>query len=609
MVARNLERGSGFLRPQLDTGPFPNLFLVEPPVYASATALLRGMLGVELGAAGRLVSALATTLGAWGLYGLVRRREGAEVALLAVGAFALFPVTIRYGRAFQPDASMLGLQLAGLRFWDDHEAEGGRTRLMAGVGLLATSLALKITSAFILVPLVVCILRRPRRWKVAMAVGTLLPALSWYLYASGVLDGAGGSRASADNRGIWLGVLAASAWADPQTYAWIARFLVFRAFTPLGFVLAAWGLLGGGKVLGLFVAPRRLSNGGRSAELVGHAIACLFHGRQSPARNRVPYESKIGEVTGSVVLANPLGPSEDRPVRRLFSHLGRVDETPAAGRPAFTEGPCLTGGASVNATRPVPLPGSAPPPQPSPTRGEGDPEISPPLQRADAHLALPPRGGGWGGGSEEREKGATQSLPPSPASNERQPLSNESAPEPRRLWLVWVGSAGVALALLAGKLHHEYYWLVGAPPAAVGMARALAGLGRRGARGRGLAVTSSMAFVLLVVVQTASTWRTPEEWAHLGEVAGAVRAHVPSDAWLVAPEPLLFAADRRGCRLELSRPGAIRAAGEWGGTLGDDSPLALVEFYRTRGARFVADVRPDPGDPRRKALHEAIRHR
>ena len=33
MVARNLDRGSGFMRPQLDTAPFPNYFLVEPPIY------------------------------------------------------------------------------------------------------------------------------------------------------------------------------------------------------------------------------------------------------------------------------------------------------------------------------------------------------------------------------------------------------------------------------------------------------------------------------------------------------------------------------------------------------------------------------------------------
>src|SRR5262245_2502207 len=43
MVARNLERGSGFLRPQLDTAPFPNLFRIEPPTFAQgAVWIARG---------------------------------------------------------------------------------------------------------------------------------------------------------------------------------------------------------------------------------------------------------------------------------------------------------------------------------------------------------------------------------------------------------------------------------------------------------------------------------------------------------------------------------------------------------------------------------------
>ncbi len=41
MVARNLERGSGLLRPRLDTAPFPNYFLVEPPVYELGVVSLR----------------------------------------------------------------------------------------------------------------------------------------------------------------------------------------------------------------------------------------------------------------------------------------------------------------------------------------------------------------------------------------------------------------------------------------------------------------------------------------------------------------------------------------------------------------------------------------
>src|SRR4051794_25655923 len=62
MVARNLERGSGFLRPELDTAPFPNLFLVEPPLYAMACGYVQGVARLSLGQAGRLVSAFAIAL-------------------------------------------------------------------------------------------------------------------------------------------------------------------------------------------------------------------------------------------------------------------------------------------------------------------------------------------------------------------------------------------------------------------------------------------------------------------------------------------------------------------------------------------------------------------
>src|SRR5437868_10458582 len=76
MVARNLERGSGLLRPQLDTAPFPNYFLVEPPLYECGVVALRRATGLTLEQAGRALSALATAVAAWGLADLIRRRGG-----------------------------------------------------------------------------------------------------------------------------------------------------------------------------------------------------------------------------------------------------------------------------------------------------------------------------------------------------------------------------------------------------------------------------------------------------------------------------------------------------------------------------------------------------
>ena len=74
-------------------------------------------------------------------------------------AFSLFPVTIRYGRAFQPDALMLGAVLAGLNCWDRAEHGRGRWWLIAGWFLLVLGFAAKVTAAFVLVPLAVVIMR------------------------------------------------------------------------------------------------------------------------------------------------------------------------------------------------------------------------------------------------------------------------------------------------------------------------------------------------------------------------------------------------------------------------------------------------------------------
>jgi hypothetical protein len=428
MVARNLDRGSGFLHPELDTGPFPNLFLVEPPIFGLCAAALHRQSGLALEPSGRLVSALATTLAAWGLFGLTRRREGPTVALLAVGAFAIFPLTIRYGRAFQPDAFMLGTVVAGLRCWDEHEAGRDVRWLAPGWILLAAGLAQKVTSAAILFPLIFAVLRPIRRWKVALVLSALLPALLWYAHVALVLSRGEGSSASADNAAIWLRILLPGALLRPATYLTVGRFLVVRAFTPLGFALAIYGW----------------------------------------------------------------------------------------------------------------------------------------IRHSDVD----------------------------------------------RLWPVWALSTAATLVILAGKLHHEYYLLPLAPLAAVGLALALVDLSGRGFRGRCVALAAWVGFGLVSALLAASTWRTPSEWGRLVEAAEGVNRLTPRGEMLVAPEALLYQADRRGYRLENTRESATRAAREWGVAMeGPIEPFELIPFYHQRGAVFLADVQPGPNDPGRRGLHAAVRSR
>jgi 4-amino-4-deoxy-L-arabinose transferase-like glycosyltransferase len=432
MVARNLERGLGFLRPQLDTAPFPNDFLVEPPVYQAATVGLRRATGCRLEAAGRIISALAMGLAAWGLFGLIRRRDGEAVALAAVAAFSLLPVTLRYGRAFQPDALMLGGVLAGANCWDLARDRVGRWKnwMIAGWLLLALGLACKVIAAFVLIPIGLAVLR-PRRLANLLLLGTtLLPAISWYLWTYYLVESETGSKASADNHAIWLAALGFSGLARRETLLYIWRFLLIRAFTPLGLILAVWGLF---------------------------------------------------------------------------------------------------------------------------RRGSRDPVVL-------------------------------------------------------DIWRVWGLSALLTMALLAEKLHHEYYWLCLAPVVAAGLGRALVGLA---GIHRVLALAAALAFLVMSAYLTRSTWQTPSEWNEIETAGRRIQVVVPADDWLVAPEPLLFQADRRGCRLEFTARAAGRAAAEWMdvGPATIHGPLDLIEFYRLRGARYVADVGPRPGDDRRIALHEAIRRR
>lgn len=243
MVARNLERGSGLLRPQLDTGPFPNLFVVEPPLFAACTVGLSQAFELPLDSSGRLLSAMAVTVAAAGLFGLVRRRDGDVTALAAAVVFASFPLSYRYGRAFQGDALMLGCLTGAVSLWDSAERERSRSRLAAAWFLLAFGLALKILAAWVLIPLLVAIIPAGRRTRrLPLVFLALVPALAWYVHAAGLLATVPGSDASLDSGRIWLEAFHPAGWLRSRTIEALLRSILYRSFTPFLVPLAvlAW---------------------------------------------------------------------------------------------------------------------------------------------------------------------------------------------------------------------------------------------------------------------------------------------------------------------------------------------------------------------------------
>ena len=241
MVARNLARGSGFLHPTLDTAPFPNRFLVEPPIYAWLVAELQQTFGFGWERSGRLTSALMTTIGAGALFGLARRREGLVVALVTLASFGLMPVTLRYGRAFQPDATMVGFVLLGLWGWDQFQATGRKRWAWLGGLALALGLTLKVTAAWALIPFALVVTRCSIGLRLVVGAAMLIPALVWYLVVWQEVES--GSHASADNAALWFQTLSPTGWLRFATWDAVGRNLVWRAFTPVGFVLGTLGWL------------------------------------------------------------------------------------------------------------------------------------------------------------------------------------------------------------------------------------------------------------------------------------------------------------------------------------------------------------------------------
>lgn len=246
MVARNLMLGSGFLHPQLDTGPFPNEFLVEPPLMAELVASLSALTNVPPGACGRLVSAMGIGLASLGLGLMVLRRQGGLAAVMAVSIFNLLPVVARFGRVMQPDALMLGCLVLGLACWD----RGTRGARVVSWLLLAIGLALKMTS----LPWVVCLLlvlggASGVSWPsaartLAFAGAAMLPGLAWYAWVLARWRAGGesiGSAAGADSARVWLEAMLPSAWLRRETLSSVGRGLLLRSFSPLGVPLACLG--------------------------------------------------------------------------------------------------------------------------------------------------------------------------------------------------------------------------------------------------------------------------------------------------------------------------------------------------------------------------------
>ncbi|MBI3468573.1 MAG: glycosyltransferase family 39 protein [Planctomycetes bacterium] len=257
MMARNLARDGSMLYPEVDTGPFPAYYMLEFPGYPALAATVAATTGLALDTAGRLVSAVAMALACLLFFDLVRRHDGLAVGVVAGAVLALMPVTVRYGRAFQPDSMMFTLLIAAVWAMDrwaqpvlvriGSEPHGQRWSFLL-IATLATTGAvlLKVISAYVLIPLAYLAWTRYRRaslrrWELWLALLLIvLPSLAWYVHAWKVASGTTNVTTPCWHVHKWI---ALGRLLDLPTYRQLAYYLGLRVLTPVGVVLALIGAL------------------------------------------------------------------------------------------------------------------------------------------------------------------------------------------------------------------------------------------------------------------------------------------------------------------------------------------------------------------------------
>lgn len=168
----------------------------------------------------------------------------------------------------------------------------------------------------------------------------------------------------------------------------------------------------------------------------------------------------------------------------------------------------------------------------------------------------------------------------------------------------WAIALACWFAVVGGKAHHGYYWLVPTPfLATLGgwfMARIDAEHGastqffRISARHLGFVCGALLA--ALSILMARDTFETPPEWKPLTGDLSRIRAWLNSTPGrpLVGHEAAIFAVDRPGFRWEWSAPAQLRAASAFGAQLEGESPVALLNFYKSQGAAWFLAIGSDP---------------
>lgn len=252
IVARNFYRdGIDILNPRLPLfGNREVVIRLDFPVYQAAAAEISRLIGFYE-VTGRLLSVAASLVAVW-LVARITSLLGVQGwgPVAAAGAMAVSPLWIYFGRAYMVDVSAhalaLGAVYTGFRYKRAWPRARGVGWLVVLVGFLSMALLSKVTTAYIIAPLLVILSYGGERRRLSRVTATVVlalaavPAMFWIFLSQTAPELSSGYSIV----GIFERTAggAVQSFTDWRSWAKISLFTLGMSVTLVGVALAAWGL-------------------------------------------------------------------------------------------------------------------------------------------------------------------------------------------------------------------------------------------------------------------------------------------------------------------------------------------------------------------------------
>lgn len=251
MMTKNIFKGGSIFYPELDIAPLPNYCMLEFPLYNIIVSVFYGVFGIG-DIWGRLVSVISMLFATIFLFKIVRKHFNFDVAMLSAIIFNLSPISLIYGRSYQPDPMMICFIVAGFYFLDVWVDDSKWKYLIFSGMLFSCAFLIKIISLYVFLPVLFLFhYKDSKRFLFSLSFWIfisicLIPSLFWYLHARSVALSPQFYRATTYDTSVWdvfQRWIVPSYWLKLSSYKTFFKMLLGPLMTPIGGMLFLFGII------------------------------------------------------------------------------------------------------------------------------------------------------------------------------------------------------------------------------------------------------------------------------------------------------------------------------------------------------------------------------